>query len=121
MTDISQPATDNFKHLLFYWSCLIAAIDLVAIAILEAQPNIIEQLLQSVYLVDAVIFAAFGFWSRTGKVSAPFILFPYCIYLIYDQTMTNPLYYYAALGVYVSVMITAAMSLYASWQTARQT
>jgi len=121
MTDTPQPAADNFKHLLFYWSCIIAAIDLVAIAILESQPNIVEQLLQSVHLTEAVIFAAFGFWSRTAKVSAPFILFPYCIYLIFDQTMTNPLYYYAVIGVYVSVIITAAMSLYASWQTAQKT
>jgi hypothetical protein len=111
--------SNDFPHRAFYWSCFTATAALIAFAILEAQPNFFEQLLHSVRLVDAIIFGAFGVWSRTGRVSAPLILFLYCIFLIFDQKFIESPYYYAAIGVYVAVMITSALSLYASWQAAK--
>ncbi|MCV6637285.1 hypothetical protein [Candidatus Albibeggiatoa sp. nov. NOAA] len=120
MNDNQLAAAADFKHTLFYLNCLVAAVALAFIAVLESQPNIFEQLMESVRLIDAIIFAAFGLWARTGRVLAPFMLFPYCIYLIFDQRMADSSYQYAAIGVYVAVMIMAAISLHASWQIATQ-
>lgn len=118
---MSDTQSTAFQHYAFYLNCFIAAVALVGISVLESQPNIIEQLLHSVRLVDAVIFAAFGAWSRIGRVSAPLILFPYCIYLMFEPTMIDSPYRFAAMGVYVAVMVTAALSLQASWKAAQMT
>ncbi len=112
--------TQDFQHHLFYWSCLVAAVALVGVAMLEAYPNFVEQLVLSVRLIDAIIFAAFGIWSRTGRVLAPIVVFLYCIYLSLETKLAYSPYYYAAIGIYVSVMFTAVLSLYASWQAAQQ-
>ncbi|WP_353572580.1 hypothetical protein [Candidatus Albibeggiatoa sp. nov. BB20] len=119
MTD-TRPALDDFKYNLFYLNCIVAAVALSALAILESQPNFVEQLMQSVRLIDAIIFAAFGIWSRKARVFSPFMLFPYCIYLMFDQKMVGSPYHYAAMGIYVAVMITAVISLHASWKAATQ-
>jgi hypothetical protein len=109
--------TAAFRHQLFHWSCISAAIGLMSLATLEATPQSIMQVLTSLRLVDAAVLMGLGFWSdnKSGKLAAPILAILYILYLILFPRISELPYQYAALGVYVVVLATASLSLSASW------
>lgn len=114
--------TAAFRHQLFYWSCISAAMGLVSLATMEATPQTIIQVLSSLRLIDAILIISLGFWSasRGGKLAAPLLAIMYILYLILFPRISDLPYQYAALGVYVVVLSTASLSLYTSWLESRQ-